>query len=100
MRTVTIYAGTKQERCIGTGFTEREVRRMSREECIRWLVNMDPNGCYSDEDVAQEYNGDIEPLTEGEARAHVYLQANDIEYSDEGFEEEAKRLSDGDGVVS
>ena len=48
--------------------------RQNREEMIAWLVQNDPNGCYTDEDSAAE---GLEPITVDAAWHHMYDQINE-----------------------
>lgn len=41
-----------------------KLNKMNRLELIKWLMNNDPNGCYSDQDSINE---GYEPITREEA---------------------------------
>ena len=46
----------------------------TRESLIQWLINNDPNGCYSDE---QSKNEGLSPLTQKEALEIALNQLKD-----------------------
>ena len=50
-----------------------KLNKMSRSELIQWLMNNDPNGCYSDQDSINE---GYEPITKKEA---LKIAINQIE---------------------